>query len=241
MSSKQSRQLKPTKGLKTVYKDGELVSAGYIVNDPIEWFSGVVQSSKVVKKSKYDDVRTYHIKFEDGDEIKSLQEEYVLSREEYKLEIDEVFKMKMTQKGITHHLIEGDDTYLQKKGFYTIKKYFGQKGYGSIVDVVRAHDDAYVKEHTPNKIKKKDLLLSEEWSFLPERVVRKKDLDVFLFELKSILDEHVNDIQEKMKDRKRIFEEHDKRDQIHLQNLRTKIQKIENAVRKCKKSPIRGK
>lgn len=239
MSDKQSRLLNPTKGFKRVYNDGEHVRAGYIDEYPIEWHPGVVQSSNVVKKSKYDDVRTYHIKFEDGDEIKDLAEEFVWSDQEYELEIDDSFKKKMKGKGITHHIIKGDDKYAEIKGVYTIKKYFGRKIYGSIVDVVRAHDNAYVKKHTPTKIKEKDLLLSDEWSFLPHRVVRKNP-DVFLFELKTILDEHVNDIEEKMKDRKRIFEEHDKRDQIHLQNLRKKIKKIETEVERYKKIPNQG-
>lgn len=169
---KSSNQLEPLPGFKTEYVPGDRVMVPWIKGKDLQnWYRGTIKGHCVVGCSKYGEIRTYHVMFDDGDEDPALSEEYVWSIDEYNIAMDEKIKRIMENKGIHEYHLNGDP-YTQRKGFFKLEKYTSQKIYGSIIDVLRAHDDAYVERHDPSDIQKEDLLLPNEWNFSTTGICR---------------------------------------------------------------------
>ena len=169
---KSSNRLEPLPGFKTKYVSGDRVMVPWMKGQNLEnWYRGTIKGHSVVASSKYGEIRNYHVMFDDGDEDTALSEEYVWSIDEYRIATDEKIKQIMEKKGIHEYHLDGDP-YTQRKGFFKLEKYTAQKIYGSIIDVLRAHDDAYVERHDPSVIQREDLLLPNEWNFSNNQISR---------------------------------------------------------------------
>ncbi|KAL9190424.1 hypothetical protein ACHAXT_007635 [Thalassiosira profunda] len=126
-----------------------------------EWFLGKVASYKTVESTgKYGPVCRYEVHFDDGDKDTDLEEQYVMSKEDYELKDRHLVGVKnVTDK-------DCNDEWARVVGWYVADVGGEEKAFSRLSDAMEAHDDFIVNQKGTAPIAKSELNRPENYPSL---------------------------------------------------------------------------
>ena len=145
-----------TTNLKPLFNKGDEVHAAWWdpsldMNQPsgknASWYPGSILSYKTIGKNMYGPLRLYHIKYEDGDELKSLEDCWIFTKTDYELTMkldEEEGGCGWTNVGITKRYdTKSTDMWASKVGWYEWVGADGEvQSFSFLSDAMKAHDGA---------------------------------------------------------------------------------------------------
>jgi len=163
--------IKKTSNLKPLFNIGNKVTAAWWhpkldpnqEGDPKGWYPGTIVSYKNIGTSEYGPTRTYHIRYDDGDELENIQDYWVFSRKDYTLSM-----RSQPNIGVKKRRDKQSDMWAKKVGWYEINVGGTKKLYSFLSDAMKAYDD-HVVQRDGKQTKKSHLNLPENYpSLVPE-------------------------------------------------------------------------
>lgn len=185
--------------LKPVYQVGTHVYAAYWPPHDIDrerepsWYPGIISSShfngtekKSIGESSIDDgsgsgerARLYNIKFDDGDSITNVPEQYVFPTEEYLVCAQEGRRKKdgLPWLGDVINIVDDNssDDWARYVGWYMVTIDGVQRSFALLIDTLRAYDSSVLRSKGWAKTKLSDLNLPEEWTEMLSKKLGKEE------------------------------------------------------------------
>uniref|UniRef100_A0A7S1VE84 Uncharacterized protein n=1 Tax=Grammatophora oceanica TaxID=210454 RepID=A0A7S1VE84_9STRA len=160
VGAQMSKELSQYKPYHDVFSN---VVANWTQEDNCNWMEGYVIAYQLVSTGdEYGDVRTYDIRFDNKKNephiVYGISEVWVESREDYLWQSKCLPEFWLGVKRVTKIC---DDDFIQKRGYYEVGMDEGVP-YNSLVDALRAHDAALLRQHG-NEIRRAQLNFPEEF------------------------------------------------------------------------------
>ena len=174
--SKKSKIVSPlrkkTSNLKPLFNNGDKVTVAWWhpkldpnqEGDPKGWYPGTIVSYKNIGTSEYGPTRTYHIRYDDGDELENIQDYWVFSRKDYALSMRSQPNIGVKKRRDK----QSYDMWAKKVGWYEINVSGTKKLFSFLSDAMKAYDD-HVVQRDGKQTKKSHLNLPGNYpSLFPE-------------------------------------------------------------------------
>jgi len=164
--------IKETSNLKPLFNIGDKVTAAWWhpkldpnqEGDPNGWYPGTIVASQDIGTSEYGPTRTYHIRYDDGDELENIQDYWVFSRKDYDLSMRSQPNIGVKKRRDK----QSNDMWAKKVGWYEINVGGTKKLFSFLSDAMKAYDD-HVVQRDDKQTKKSHLNLPENYpSLFPE-------------------------------------------------------------------------
>ena len=164
------------KSLKPLLEVGQPVfSAYWPPDDPDreaepEWYPGIITHYKVSKLAdddKYDYIRYYSVRFDDGDVMRDVCDHFVMPASEYLLHLRHEDVEGHKWLGVRNVVDRNSGDYWAKHvGWYVATFDDEEHTFSLLSDALRAYDSSVVRNKGVEGVRKEDLNLPEDWKEL---------------------------------------------------------------------------
>ena len=125
------------------------------------YYPGTIVSHKTIGTNEYGPIRTYHIKYDDGDELDGVPDYWVFSKEDYLHNCYLQQDNSNSLIGVTNRVDnESEDKWASIVGWYEVNINGKVQTFSFLSEAMKAHDDHIV--HTYDKQTKKSQLNNPE-------------------------------------------------------------------------------